>query len=461
MSMTRTLTITVTVLVLLLALVAAAWSYIESNHELEEIFDAELAQNTRIVQGLVRDLQTDQSPEKLREILQDTLLQTPVTDEEDGNEVLPNGRGHKYEKKIAFQVWSPTGEPLLESSRREAESPSLAPGFGWIESEGFRWRTFLIQDPQSGFFIRSAQRDDIRQELSRELALGNTLPLLLVLPVLVLAIGLAIRWSFRPLARLEQRVRTMAPETIQPLDESMAPHEVRSLVGAVNGLLLKLDDTLERERRFTADAAHELRTPLAALRLNLEQALPVQPETFGALLESVDRMSHLVEQMLQLARVEPEFSSSTTPTDLGALVVDTLADIAPLAIAHTIELSFEDAPSACRVNCNEALIASLIRALVSNAIQHSPCNSAIDVSLQKFPQHCELMICDSGPGIDKAERARALDRYVRLDQRKGSGAGLGLAIAQRITQLHRGSLVLDGRADGHSGLCVRVVLPLA
>ncbi len=460
MSITRTLTIAVTLLVLLLALVAAAWSYIESNHELEEIFDAELAQNTRIVQGLVRDLQTDQSPEKLREILQDTL-QVPALNEEEGNEILPAGGGHKYEKKIAFQVWSPTGEPLLESSRQEAGPRSLESGFGWIESEGFRWRTFLIQDPQSGFFIRSAQRDDIRQELSRELALGNTLPLLLVLPVLVLAIVVAIRWSFRPLARLEQRVRTMAPETIQPLDDSMAPHEVRSLVGAVNGLLLRLDNTLERERRFTADAAHELRTPLAALRLNLEQTLPAQPKTFGNLLESVDRMSHLVEQMLQLARLEPEFSSNTLATDLGSLVVDTLADIAPLAIAHNIELSFEDAPSVCRVNCNTSLVASLIRALVSNAIQYSPSNAAIDVSLHKYPQNCELVICDAGPGIDRAERARALDRYVRLDQRKGSGAGLGLAIAQSIAQLHGGSLVLDERPDGESGLCVRAILPLA
>ncbi|WP_166267815.1 sensor histidine kinase [Marinobacter caseinilyticus] len=460
MSLTRTLTLTLTLLVLTMALTAAVWSYLESNHELEEVFDAELAQNTRVVQGLVRNLQNDQSMAQLRETLNETLQLPHFSDNED-DEVLPGGAGHKYEKKIMFQVWSPTGEPLLASTIREAGSQTSEPGYGWIEFDGNRWRTFLIRDQRTGFTVRSAQRDDIRRELSQELALGNTLPLLVVLPLLILAVVAAIRWAFKPLARLEQHVRYMAPEAIQGLDESMAPEEVRGLVAAINGMLGRLDDALERERQFTANAAHELRTPLAALRLNVEHALPDNAEVATPLLESVDRMTHLVEQMLLLSRLDPDFAADIQRLDLATVTADALADIAPLVLAKNLELSFDDADGPCPVRCNAALIATLIRSLVANAIQFCPPRGNIQVMLRKGHQHCHLSINDDGPGIPRADRERALSRFVRLDQRKGRGAGLGLAIAQHIAELHGGSLQLDDRSDGHTGLCATVSLPLA
>ncbi|MDR5900051.1 ATP-binding protein [Halomonas vilamensis] len=464
MSLARTLTLLVTSTVLLIALVAATWSYIESNHELEELFDAELAQSTRIVQGLVRHLTETQSMEQLPQTLSETL-ELPLANgdnidfEADDNEILPRGVGHKYEKKLAFEVWTPERIPLLDTLNAD-DSSGLVPGFSWAESKGYRWRTFTLQDPTTDFWIRTAQREDIRQELSQELALGNVFPLLLALPLLVLAVVAAIQISFRPLRRLEKPVRNMAPERIHPLDDSQAPKEVVGLVQAVNGLLKRLNQALERERRFSADAAHELRTPLAVLRLNLEKACTNNPEQFQGLIQSVDRMAHLVEQMLLLSRVDAGIDSAPEYHNLSAIIEQSIADVTPLALKKNIEPVLEDEAGQALICCHSALINTLMRSLLANAIQYSAEHTVINTHLAPSGAGYHVMVCDQGPGIPIQERERALSRFVRLDQRLGAGAGLGLAIARRIAELHGGQLTLTGRVDQQPGLCVNIWLPV-
>lgn len=463
MSLTRTLTLLVTSTVLLIALVASIWSYIESNHELEELFDAELAQSTRIVQGLVRHLVDTQAIEQLPATLSETLTlpldpAVEIDLEADEDEILPGGVGHKYEKKLAFEVWTPEREPLLDTLNSD-DNLGLAPGYSWAESRGHRWRTFTLQDPETGFWIRTAQREDIRGELSQELALGNVLPLILALPLLLVAVIVAVQLGFRPLARLEKPIRHMAPERIHPLDDRQAPKEVAGLVQAVNTLLRRLDLALERERRFSADAAHELRTPLAALRLNLERACTEHPELSQDLIQSVDRMVHLVEQMLLLNRVDSGIDFAPTRNNLSAILEQSVADVAPLALKKQIEPVLEDNTHQAMVQCHSALINTLMRSLLANAIQYSPRNTVILTRLVAEGDGYSISVCDQGPGIDAGERERALSRFVRLDQRQGGGAGLGLAIARRIAELHGGHLVLSDRPDGGSGLCVRVWLP--
>ena len=466
MSLTRTLTLLVTSTVLLIALIAAAWSYIESNHELEELFDAELAQSTRIVQGLIRHLADTQSLEQLSDTLEETL-QLPglgLTDEEleaDQDEILPEGAGHKYEKKLAFEVWTPEGAPLLDTLNAD-DSLGLVPGYTWAESTGYRWRTFTLQDPDTGFWIRTAQREDIRQELSQELALGNVLPLLLALPLLVVAAIAAIQVSFRPLRRLEKPVRNMAPERIHPLDDRQAPKEVAGLVQAVNGLLKRLNQALERERRFSADAAHELRTPLTVLRLNLEKACEQNPGQFSELIGAVDRMVHLVEQMLLLSRIDAGTDSMPEVHNLSELMEQSMADVAPLALKKHIEPVLDDTTGGkSLVRCHSTLINTLMRSLLANAIQYSPEHTTITTRCEPSGDGYLITVCDQGPGIPREERERALSRFVRLDQRQGGGAGLGLAIARRIAELHGGQLTLSGRPDGETGLCVDIWLPAA
>lgn len=459
MSLTRTLTTLVTTAVLLIASTAAVWSYLESNHELEELFDAELAQSTRIVQGLVRHLVETQSPEQLSRTLEETLqLPKGALREGDYDEILPDGSGHKYEKKIAFEVWSPDGIPRLDTLAAD-DNMALVPGYTWVESSGFRWRTFTLEDPLTGFWIRTAQREDIRQELSQELAMGNVLPLLFVLPVLLIAIAATIRIGFRPLRLLEGPVRHMAPENIHPLDDQHAPKEVVGLVQAVNGLLKRLDQALERERRFSADASHELRTPLSALRLNLEKACDENPAQYQHLIQSVDRMVHLVEQMLLLNRVDSGADFSPEYHNLSAILEQSIADVAPLALKKNIEPVLQDESEHALVCCHSALINTLMRSLLANAIQYSPEHTEVETRLYPSGDGYHITVCDQGPGIPPEERERALSRFVRLDQRLGAGAGLGLAIARRIAELHGGQLSLNERPDGQPGLCVDIWLP--
>jgi len=463
MSLTRTLTLLVTSTVLLIALIAAAWSYMESNHELEELFDAELAQSARIVQGLIRHLADTQSMEELSETLSETL-ELPVGDNNridfaaDNDVILPSGIGHKYEKKLAFEVWTPDRHPLLDTLKAD-DSEGLVPGYSWAESKGYRWRVFTLQDPATGFWIRTAQREDIREELSQELALGNVLPLLLALPLLVVAAIAAIQFSFRPLRRLEKPVRNMAPERIHPLDDRQAPREVSGLVQAVNGLLKRLDQALERERRFSADAAHELRTPLTALRLNLERLAERHPGEFDDLTAAVDRMVHLVEQLLLLSRVDAGVDFRPEPQNLAELVEQSIADVAPLALKKQIEPELDNQCVLAVVRCHSALINTMMRSLLANAIQYSTQGTRISTTMREEAGGFTVEICDQGPGIPAEERERALSRFTRLDQRQGAGAGLGLAIARRIAELHGGQLTLAGRRDGQAGLCVTIWLP--
>lgn len=463
MSLTRTLTLLVTSTVLLIALIAAAWSFVESNHELEELFDAELAQSTRIVQGLVRHLADTQSLDRLPQTLSDTLEPSladgsDIDFKADEEEILPDGAGHKYEKKLAFEVWTPDREPLLDTLNAD-DTAGLIPGYSWAESGGYRWRTFTLQDLVTGFWIRTAQREDIREELSQELALGNVLPLLITLPLLLVAAGAAIQVGFRPLRRLERPIRHMAPERIHPLDDRQAPKEVAGLVQAVNGLLRRLNQALERERRFSADAAHELRTPLTALRLNLEKACENDPGQFEDLILSVDRMVHLVEQMLLLNRVDSGTDFSPEYHDLSAILEQSIADVAPLALKKDIEPVLEDEAGQALACCHSALVNTLMRSVLANAIQYSPKHTVITTRLAPSADGYQITVCDRGPGIPPEKRERALSRFVRLDQRLGGGAGLGLAIARRIAELHGGQLTLSGRTDGQTGLCVSVWLP--
>ncbi len=357
MSLTRKLTLLVTGTVFFITLIAAGWGFFVSDHQLEELFDAELAQSTRIVQGLVEHLSGTQSIDQLSHTLSRTL-QLPDSayqgDEED-DEILAGGAGHKYERKLAFEVWSPAGQPILDTLRAN-DAQGLEPGFAWQEVAGYQWRTFTLQDPATGFWIRTAQREDVRDELSEEIALGNVLPFLVALPLLALAVVGSIQLGFQPLRKLEKPVRNMAPENIHPLDDRQAPREVAGLVHAVNGLLKRLNQALERERRFSADAAHELRTPLTALRLNLEQQAERHPGEFENLTASVDRMVHLVEQLLLLSKVDAGVDFRPEPQNLAELVEQSIADVAPLALKKQIEPELDNQCVLAMVSCHSALI---------------------------------------------------------------------------------------------------------
>lgn len=438
-SIRRTLALAITMTLALSYLGATLWSYVATNHELEEVFDAELAQMSRILiaMALAQDNDTDH----------DTTLK---------GDIMPQIHGHDYEKKLAFQVWDREGQVRFSGPMPMRMKPPQQIGFANVQIEDHTWRTFSLIDQDSGYRVITGQSGDIREELASKLAKSNSLPLFVSLPLLLVFVHGLLLWGFTPLTKLQNSIRDMPTEKLHPLDESAAPLEVKSLVRAINDLLVRLNLAMQHERQFTANAAHELKTPLAALRLTLEYELAQQPDKMTPLLIAVDRMGHLVAQMLALSRLDPEQGLPLKPCNLTALATDVLAEMAPLALARAIEpeLLAPDAPLI--VQGNPDLLMTLIRNLLSNAIQYSPPHTQITLSLTCQEDQIILQLCDQGPGIPAAQRAHAMKRFVRLDQRQATGAGLGLAIVTRIAMLHGAVVKLEDRPDGQSGLCVRL-----
>lgn len=457
MPIRRTLILAILGVVVTIYAVALFLSYRESTQALGRLFDGQLAQSARVVEGLIREHVSGEALERLRE----RLTRPGETSEDKDNAVdnlgiLGRGTGEHLDKAMAFQVWTPDGDPLLDSPPALKAPLKADAVYDWVQDNHWRWRIYTLHDSTTGYWIRTAQRGDLRAELAAKLALGNTMPLLVALPCLLLVLPGVIWFGFRPLARLEGHIQAMAPTQVEPLDESVAPKEVRSLVRALNKLLVRLREALERERQFTANAAHELRTPLTALRLNIESQLKADPERRQALLDSVDRMVNLVQQMLLLSRLDPERSVETTQCLLNQLVTDVLAELAPVAIEKQVELTLDEDGKPLPITANTVLLTTLVRNLVGNAVQYSPRGGQVSVKVYLQGTEPELLIRDQGPGIPRHEHQRVMQRFVRLDHRRGQGAGLGLAIVSRIAELHGAQVMLDENDEHESGLLVRV-----
>jgi two-component system sensor histidine kinase QseC len=436
-----------------LAFIESVWSYFGARNEVEEVFDAELAQMARLVSALIVPSEAASNPQQLREVLE-SALHAGVFD----STMARNAASHPYEKKIALQIWDAEGQPLLAANY---PAPSERPrvGFDWLSGDAYRWRVFAFVHPDSGFSFQTAQREDIRQELVGLLAASTVVPLLVILPFLIAAVFAVVYGGFRQLRHLERRIVRLGPDQLSVQDMQHTPREVAGLVDAINGLLTRLDDALERERRFSADAAHELRTPLAALRLNLERESKLGADSRQRLMQAVDRMSHLIDQMLMLARLEGKKHALQPCIDLADLLAEAVATMTPLALNKRIEPVLDSDQQPLPMAANARLLEAMLQSLLRNAISYSPQDTVITIRLRSHHTDYEISIEDEGPGIAAELRERALAPYVRLDQRAAQGSGLGLAIATRIMALHGGRLELDDRSDGKSGLQVRLVFP--
>lgn len=420
---------------------AAAWlSHVEARREVDKLFDAQLAQSAQVLMGT--------AGHELHERL------------EHGSEGMPVL--HEYEQQIAFQIWH--GRVLLLRSviAPETALASPTPGYSTVEIAGQPWRVLTRQDNRHGFLIQVAEPLAARESLARHIALRMLLPSLTALPLLALAIWSAVGAGLLPLRKLKREVAQREVDRLQPLSMHGVPDEVAPLAAALNDLFSRLQHAFESERRFTADAAHELRTPLAALKIQAQVAMRASDDTErGTALENVlhgvDRATHLVEQLLTLARVDPENAADHHQTvDLRSLAASVLGDIAPLAHAKQIELTLDESPSS-PVSGNPGQLAILLRNLLDNAIRYTPPGGQVAVVLLQDPGTV-LEVRDTGPGIPQAEREQVLQRFYRIPGNMAEGSGLGLSIVRRIAELHGARLVLDDNESGH-GLKVRVVFP--
>ena len=430
-----------------LAAVTVAWmavsvlAYRAARHEAEELLDAHLAQSA-------------------------TLLLTFLGDEahelEEGH--LPH---HRYDKKVAFQIWE-GGEQLLSHSDG-APDTRLSPdteGFSDVSVAGKDWRVFSTWDSERNYLVQVADASSSRDDISQQIAWHLLLPLVFALPLLGLVLGSFILVAFRPLTRLADSIAAQAPGRLQSIALPGAPSEIAPILERLNQLFARVSHTQDNERRFTADAAHELRTPLAVLQTYAEVAGAASDEAtrrhaLDNLLSGSRRAARLLEQLLMLARLDAQAElPGSAPCDLRALVVETVATLIPSALKKGVEVEVDEGPPAI-VNGAAMLLQVLVRNLVDNAIRYTPAGGRVKISIKisqlPLKNGVCLQVADSGPGIPAALHAEALGRFRRLDASGEAGHGLGLSIVARIAELHGSSVVLGAKESSASGLVVSVV----
>jgi two-component system sensor histidine kinase QseC len=424
-----------TIAVLVAVLGGAAWVAYEAGlDEAEELFDARLATSARVLEAMMaRQLETATIATPLVIVLPEPLERLAEDD--------PSPLGHYYETQIAFQVRDEGGRILARSaSAPEAPLAPLAAGF----STQATWRVFSLRSGH--VWVQVAESDHGRSEMSGKLAWAAVLPLLAGIPVVLLLLSLLIRYGLAPLSQLAARIAAREPGSVAPLALSRTPAEIAPVLEALNGLLARVQAALERERRFTADAAHELRTPLAALQVHAQNAARAEGEaerreSLERMLAGLQRTTRLAVQMLELSRASAP-RAAFAPTSLAEVVQE-----AARQLNARVELSGEST-----VNGDRDQLLSLITNLLDNALRHGGGKARVELA------GTTLAVLDEGPGIPEAERERVFESYYRVPGSAGAGSGLGLAIVREIAAQH-GARVEIGAGPAGRGTRVSVIFP--
>ena len=406
------------------------------------------------------------------ESLFDYQLQQMALSLRDQGQVAPEQAEALADAQLDFvvQIWSVDGRTIY-ASRRHPDLPGRAAlGLSDVDTGSRVWRSFAVVARDR--VIQVAQPQGIRRQLAAQAALRSVLPLGWIAPLLAAGVWWLVSHFLRPLGELASELRARRPDALAPLPEAGLPEETAPLVASLNALLAQLAQAQATQRAFLADAAHELRSPLTALKLQL-QALRRAPDAatreqaIATLGEGIARAQRLVEQLLLLARSEaPPGSSPTEPVDLAALAREVLAAQWPLAQARQQRLSIEEAPDEADGAApgpllvgERASLYALLRNLVDNACRYSPDGGTVQLRLGQSEGGAWLQVDDSGPGIAPAERERVFDRFWRRDSGQADGSGLGLAIVRAVAERHRARVVLGDSPLG--GLRVRLDFPRA
>lgn len=333
------------------------------------------------------------------------------------------------------------------------------PGFAEVRAAGHDWRVFTLGLPDRT--VQVGQQVEVRREMASGAALAALLPLLLAIPILWIVVDAVLRTAFRRLARVTAAIgaRGAADTAAIPIDH--VPAEVQPLVVAMNGLLDRLRRLMDQQRAFVADAAHQLRTPLAALTLevgNLRAEAPPGDDRLAFVEAAVRRASGLVSQLLRLARQEAGPSRGRVPVPLAPMVRETIGALAPLAIDCGVDLGLVAAIEAAALGDREDF-RTLVETVLDNAIRYTPEGGTVDVEMRAAAAGTEVLIRDSGPGIPPEVLPRVFERFFRVEGGEAEGSGLGLAIADLIALRHGVRLSLANRPGG--GLEARLLFPAA
>ena len=403
--------------------------------------------------------------------LQDDLLQQSATlvDRQalpaiDATAPIP-GAEIDAEDRIVVQTLQRADGSRPQDAQSLASLPQqLADGFHTVASDGDSWRVY-VKSLRDGARIAIAQRTQLRGEVARDSAVRTVVPLLVLVPVLLLLMSALVRRMFRPLGVMAADMDGRGVDQLHHLDEGRAPSEVRPFVVAINRLLERVGHSVALQRRFVADAAHELRSPLTALSLNAQRlqaadmSAPAR-EQLAVLRGSIARARDLQEQLLSLVRAQERAAPAAGGVSLRAALRTVLEDLVPLADARHVDLGVLGEADAM-VQADMLDLTTLIRNLVDNAVRYTPAGGCVDIALLPAPGAIVLQVDDTGAGIEPAQRERVFDPFYRVAGNDATGSGLGLSIVRAVAERLGAEVALSETGpDASAGLRVRVRIPL-
>jgi two-component system, OmpR family, sensor histidine kinase QseC len=367
--------------------------------------------------------------------------------------------------RYKFQLWDGDGKLLLSSEKTPTAPLISKPGLSDKIIDGQKWRTFTIYDSHRGIILVLAEQYSARHTMIHDMLVSDTYLTLFIYPLSGMFIWLIIGSGLKSIRFFAKEMTERAADHLDPVDLNEVPVEISPLVDELNKLFLRLQQAFEREQRFAADAAHELHTPLAALKTQAQVALKTtDPQEcymhLKQVIASVDRCSHIIQQLLTLCRLSPEtiMPEHFTQVNLSRIAAEVIAQLVPQAIHKQIEIELIAKESDYTMLGNTTGLHVLIRNLVDNAIRYTPIGGIIKVLIFNKSDSTVLQVIDNGSGIPDKLRARVFERFFRVLGTNAQGSGLGLAIVEQIAKLHKGSIALDTPEEG-TGLQVEVRFP--
>jgi len=350
---------------------------------------------------------------------------------------------------LTFQVWQDGNLVAASNNSPDAPIVNFTPGFDYANFDGYRWRTFTRFDSHSNRWVVVAERTDLRFILAENVVIESVIPLLLGIPLAGLFIWIIVSHGLRPLAELSAELKKKRANDLSEVLMANSRIELEQTIASVNAFISRLAKAMEREKRFSADAAHELRTPISALKVqlhNLRSDLEPDNESFRQLELGVERMQHIIEQLLALYRTSPEqFAANSSQLDLYAITQQQIAFHYPAfeRKQQLVELEGE----AAFITGDRFALEIMLSNLLNNANKYTQEGGRINVRVEESRDEICLTVEDNGPGIPHQDRKNVFDRFYRIDRgdagNAAPGCGLGLTIVGHITELHNAYVTLE------------------
>lgn len=416
-----------------------------TEHESEEIFSARLATSARVLEVLVAKQ------------LEHATIANPIIIElpkelEHQHSSTEEINGHPYESKISFQIWHSNGK-LLAKSATAPDKPlgPMTEGFGKNRIGEDLWQVFQLKS--GDVWVMVAEMDAVREEMAGDLGVAIMTPLIIGSLILLIVINLIAYRSLQPLQYLANVIAAREPQSIRPIKLSQTPSELKPVIDELNHLLDRVQKAFKREQQFIDAAAHEIRTPIAALQLHIENAVHAKNDadrnqSLAEALNGLRRTTRLTEQLLTLSRVSGATDQEQQVLSLDGICREVVKNTNPLITqrGQTIELNIKDD---CLIHGEQHKLERVIQNLIDNASQYGSSHGLISVSLAKVADTIRLIVSNDGDIIPESEKNKVFDPYYRILGSKSFGSGLGLAIVKEIIQQHKGSIRIEDKSAGN------------